>query len=171
MPGVSFLHVAFMTLMVNIRHIFYGLSLLDTFHHMGKKRWYMIFSLTDETYSLLCTVKIPKEVEEDKFLFAIALLDQSYWVIGSAIGGVLKNVLPFNAEGIEFAMTDLFVVIFIEQWMEKKNRIPAAIGVTAAFVCLQIFGSANFVFPTMLLCILILFVSRKQLSKEAGICQ
>lgn len=170
-PGVSFLHVAFMTLMVNIRHVFYGISLLDKFHRMGKKRWYMIFSLTDETYSLLCTVKIPKDVEEEKFLFTIALLDQCYWIIGSAIGGILKNVLPFNAEGIEFAMTALFVVIFIEQWLEKKNRIPAAIGVGAAFLCLQIFGSANFVFPTMILCVLVLFASRKRISEEVDICR
>lgn len=170
-PGVSFLNVIFMTWMVNIRHVFYGISLLDRFHRMGKKRWYMIFSLTDETYSLLCTVKIPKGVEEEKFLFAIAVLDQCYWIAGSAIGGALKTMLPFNAEGIEFAMTALFVVIFVEQWMEKKNRIPACVGVIAAFVCLQIFGSANFVFPTMALCILALLVSKKKFSKEEEVCR
>lgn len=92
-----------------------------------------------------------------KILFAIAILDQSYWVIGSFIGGVLKSVLPFNAEGIEFAMTALFIVIFLEQWMEKKNRIPALIGVVSAVVCLQIFGSGSFVLPTMIVCIGILF--------------
>ena len=89
-PGISFFQVIFMTLMVNIRHVFYGLSLLGKFNRMGKKRWYMIFGLTDETYSLLCTTKVPEEVDEEKFLFAIAILDQSYWVIGSFIGGVLK---------------------------------------------------------------------------------
>lgn len=164
-PGISMLQVVFMTVMVNIRHVFYGLSLLDKFNHMGKKRWYMIFALTDETYSLLCTTKIPEGVDKDKFLFAIALMDQSYWIIGSFIGGVLKTVLPFNAEGIEFAMTALFVVIFIEQWLEKKNRIPAVIGIGAAVVCLQIFGSGNFVLPTMLTIIGILFVARKRLEE------
>ena len=169
-PGISFLQVIFMTLMVNIRHVFYGLSLLERFNKIGKKRWYMIFGLTDETYSLLCTAKVPKEVEEEKFLFAISALDQSYWVIGSAIGGILKSVLPFNAEGIEFAMTALFVVIFIEQWMERKNRLPAVIGAGSALLCLQIFGSGSFVFPTMILSILILFASRKRLEKEVGTC-
>ena len=165
-PGISFFQVIFMTLMVNIRHVFYGLSLLGKFNRMGKNRWYMIFGLTDETYSLLCTTKVPEEVDEEKFLFAIAILDQSYWVIGSFIGGVLKSVLPFNAEGIEFAMTALFIVIFLEQWMEKKNRIPALIGVVSAVVCLQIFGSGSFVLPTMIVCIGILFLLRKRLEVE-----
>lgn len=165
-PGISFLHVIFMTLMVNIRHIFYGISLLDRFHSMGKKRWYMIFALTDETYSLLCTTKVPKEVEQEKFLFAIALLDQSYWVIGSAIGGLAGTLIPFNSEGIDFAMTALFVVIFTEQWMDRKNRVPEMIGVAAAFICLQIFGADNFVLPSMILIICALFVGRTHLEKE-----
>lgn len=170
-PGISFLQIIFMTLMVNIRHVFYGLSLLERFNKIGKKRWYMIFGLTDETYSLLCTTKVPKDVEEGKFLFAISVLDQLYWILGSAIGGILKSVLPFNAKGIEFAMTALFVVIFIEQWMEAKNRIPAIIGTAAAILCLQIFGSGNFVFPTMILCIFILFVTRRRIEREVETCQ
>lgn len=165
-PGVSFLNVVFMTLMVNIRHIFYGISLLDKFNKMGKKRWYMIFGLTDETYSLLCTTKVPSDVEEEKFLFAISIMNQSYWVIGSAIGGLAGSYLPFNSEGIDFAMTALFVVIFVEQWMEKENRIPEIIGVAAAFVCLQIFGVSGFVLPSMILIIMILFLSRKKLDTE-----
>lgn len=169
-PGISFLQIVFMTLMVNIRHVFYGLSLLEKFNRVGKKRWYMIFGLTDETYSLLCTVKTPEGVDEGKFLFAISLLDQIYWIIGSAIGGIMKNVLPFNAEGIEFAMTALFVVIFIEQWMEAKNRVPAVIGTVSAVLCLQIFGSGNFVFPTMILSILILFITRKRIEREVETC-
>lgn len=165
-PGVSLLQVVFMTLMVNIRHIFYGISLLQRFQGMGKKKWYMIFSLTDETYSLLCTTKIPEGVDENLFLFAIASLDQFYWVLGSVIGAVAGTVIPFNSEGIDFAMTALFVVIFIEQWMDKKNRIPEMIGVSAAFICLQIFGASRFVLPSMLLIVLILFVSKKRLQEE-----
>lgn len=165
-PGISFIQVIFMTLMVNIRHIFYGISLLDKFHNMGKKRWYMIFGLTDETYSLLCTTKTPDGVEEDKFLFSIAILNHIYWIIGSAIGGIAKSLLPINAEGIEFAMTALFVVIFVEQWTQKRNRIPAVIGLLAAFVCLQIFGSSSFVLPSMLLIVLLLFLGRKRLDVE-----
>ncbi|MDE6957459.1 MAG: AzlC family ABC transporter permease [Lachnospiraceae bacterium] len=162
-PGVSFLQVALMTLMVNIRHVFYGISLLEKFHNMGKKRWYMIFGLTDETYSLLCTTKIPEDVEEEKFLFVISMMNQSYWVLGSAIGGLAGAFLPFNSEGIDFAMTALFVVIFVEQWMSRENRVPEIAGVMSAFVCLQIFGMDQFVLPSMLLIVLILFVSRKKL--------
>ncbi len=171
-PGISFVQVIFMTLMVNIRHIFYGISLLDKFNQMGKKRWYMIFGLTDETYSLLCTTKIPEGVEEEKFLFAISIMNQSYWVIGSAIGGLAGSFLPFNSEGIDFAMTALFVVIFVEQWMDAKNRIPETIGVVAAFLCLQIFGADSFVLPSMLLIIMILFAGRRKLDeKEVAKCR
>ena len=172
-PGVSFLNVIAMTLMVNIRHIFYGISLLERFHQMGKKRWYMIFGLTDETYSLLCTTKVPKGVEEEKFLFAISLMNQSYWIIGSAIGGIAGALIPFNSEGIEFAMTALFVVIFVEQWMEAKNRIPELLGVAAAFVCLQIFGVDGFVLPSMILITLVLLLERKKLETgmEGELCR
>ena len=171
-PGISFVQVIFMTLMVNIRHIFYGLSLLDKFNQMGKKRWYMIFGLTDENYSLLCTTNIQEGVEEEKFLFAISIMNQSYWVIGSAIGGLAGSFLPFNSEGIDFAMTALFVVIFVEQWMDAKNRIPETIGVAAAFLCLQIFGADSFVLPSMLLIIMILFAGRRKLDeKEVAKCR
>ena len=172
-PGVSFLNVFAMTLLVNIRHIFYGISLLERFHQMGKKRWYMIFSLTDETYSLLCTTKVPQRVEEEKFLFAISLMNQSYWIIGSAIGGIAGTLIPFNSEGIEFAMTALFVVIFVEQWMDEKNRIPELLGVAAAFVCLQIFGVDGFVLPSMILITLVLLLGRKKLETgmEGELCR
>lgn len=165
-PGISFVQVIFLTLMVNVRHIFYGISLLEKFNNMGKKRWYMIFGLTDETYSLLCTTKIPEGVEEEKFLFAISILNHSYWVIGSAIGGLAGTLLPFESEGIDFAMTALFVVIFVEQWMEKRNRIPSVVGVVSALVCLQVFGSASFVLPSMILMIAALFIGRRRLDKE-----
>ena len=120
-PGVSLLQVIFMEFMLNIRHIFYGLSLLERFAKMGKKRLYMIFSLTDETYSLFFVTKVPKDVAEGQFLFAIALLDQLYWIAGSAIGALLGSVLPIDTTGIDFAMTALFVVIMVEQWMESGN--------------------------------------------------
>lgn len=165
-PGISFVQVIFLTLMVNVRHVFYGISLLDKFNHMGKKRWYMIFGLTDETYSLLCTTKVPDGVEEEKFLFAISILDQSYWVIGSLIGGLAGALLPINAEGIDFAMTALFVVIFVEQWMEKKNRIPAVVGLACAFAALQIFGPDSFVLPSMIFIIAILFLGKKRLENR-----
>lgn len=170
-PGVSILQVIFLTLMVNVRHVFYGISLLEKFNSMGKKRWYMIFGLTDETYSLLCTTKVPKDVDEEKFLLAITILDHSYWTLGSAIGAIAGTVLPISSEGIDFAMTALFVVVFIEQWMEKKNRIPEIIGVAVAFISLQIFGADGFVLPAMLCIMLVLFAGRKRLGqREDEVC-
>ncbi len=168
-PGYSFLQVIFLTFMVNIRHVFYGLSLVERFNRFGKSRWYMIFGLTDETYSLLCTTNVPEDVDEEKFLLAITLLDHSYWVIGSAVGAIAGTVLPISSEGIEFAMTALFVVIFIEQWMEKKNRIPAAIGVVVAAFGIAIFGAENFVLPTMVCILFLLFLGRKKLDREGDV--
>lgn len=156
-----------MEFMLNIRHIFYGLSLLERFAKMGKKRLYMIFSLTDETYSLFFVTKVPKDVEEGQFLFAIALLDQLYWIIGSAIGALLGSVLPIDTTGIDFAMTALFVVIMVEQWMESKNRPSVLIGLGCGLVCLLIFGADNFILPTMICIMLILLPCSKFLNKES----
>jgi 4-azaleucine resistance transporter AzlC len=165
-PGYSFLTMIAMTFMVNVRHVFYGLSLLERFGKMGKKRLYMIFSLTDETYSLFFVTKIPKGVEEDKFLFAIALLDQLYWVAGSAIGAVAGALLPFDAEGIDFAMTALFLVIFVEQWMAGGNRIPAVIGVASAGLMRLLFGSSHFILPAMACILLGLLLGRKAIEND-----
>lgn len=165
-PDVSFAQVIFMTFMVNVRHIFYGLSLLERFSKMGKQRLYMIFSLTDETYSLYFITKVPKDVDENKFLLAIALLDQIYWVVGSIIGAVAGSLIPFDSTGIDFAMTALFLVIFTEQWIGSKNHLPALTGVACGIVCLLIFGKDNFVLPTMI-CVMILLLScRKIVEKQ-----
>lgn len=164
-PGFSFVQMIFMEFMVNIRHIFYGLSLIGRFEKMGKKKPYMIFSLTDETYSLYFITKTPKGVREDQFLFAIALLDQSYWILGSGIGALLGSVLPFDAEGIDFAMTALFLVILTEQWLERGprgvNRKSAAAGLVCAFVCRIVFGEEQFILPSMI-CIMLLLVAGKR---------
>lgn len=165
-PGVSLLNVIFMEFMLNIRHIFYGLSLLERFGKMGKKRLYMIFSLTDETYSLFFVTKVPPDVEEDKFLFAVAALDQSYWILGSGIGALLGNVMPFDAKGIDFAMTALFIVIMTEQWMETKNRRSVIIGLVCGLVCLLIFGAENFILPTMICIMVILLAGKRILEKD-----
>lgn len=165
-PGVNLFHVIFMEFMLNIRHIFYGLSLLERFGKMGKKRLYMIFSLTDETYSLFFVTKVPPDVREDQFLFAIAILDQSYWIIGSGIGALLGNILPFSTEGIDFAMTALFVVIMTEQWMEKQNRKSVLIGLGCGLLCLLIFGAENFILPTMVCIMVILLAGKRVLSAQ-----
>lgn len=166
-PGISFVQVIFLTFMVNVRHVFYGVSLLERFNKMGKSRWYMIFGLTDETYSLLCTTKVPEGVAESKFMLAMSLMNQSYWVLGSAIGALAGSYLPINSEGIDFAMTALFVVIFVEQWYEKRNRIPEMIGVLVAVICLLVFGADGFVLPAMLIIVLFLFVGRRKLEVDA----
>ena len=135
-PGVSFLHVIFMTLMVNIRHVFYGISLLERFHSMGKKRWYMIFGLTDETYSLLCTTKVPSGVEEEKFLFVISMMNQSYWVIGSAIGGCVAGLLKTAIYAFAGASSVIALPLFVSA--DKPNNllfmvISVLVGAVATF--------------------------------------
>ncbi|MCI8895697.1 MAG: branched-chain amino acid ABC transporter permease [Lachnospiraceae bacterium] len=164
-PSVSFLSVIFMTFMVNVRHIFYGLSLLERFAKMGKQRLYMMFSLTDETYSLYFITNVPKDVDEHKFLLAIALLDQSYWVLGSVIGAVAGALIPFPTTGIDFAMTALFLVIFVEQWLGSRNHIPALAGLGCGLVCLLVFGRDNFILPTMI-CIMVLLLSCRRIIEK-----
>ena len=165
-PSVSFLQVIFLTFMVNVRHIFYGLSLLDKFKVSGKKKPYMIFSLTDETYSLYFLTKTPPDVDEGKFLFALATLNQSYWIVGSMIGALAGTLIPFNSKGIDFAMTALFIVIFVEQWFEKKNRFPAIVGVVASLICLLIFGKDSFILPSMIVIMVILLSNHRTEEKK-----
>lgn len=153
--------VVFVTLMVNARHLFYGLSMLDKFKGMGKKKPYMIFSLTDETFSLLCSAEPPRDVNKNWFYFSIASLNHFYWITGSAIGGIIGSVLSFNTKGIDFVMTALFVVIFVEQWKSNKNHITALIGICASLLCLIIFGTSKFILPSMILILITLTVFRK----------
>lgn len=166
-PSVSLFQVVFMTFMVNIRHVFYGLSLLDRFKAAGRKKAYLIQSLTDETYSLYFLTKTPQNVDEGKFLFAIAALDHSYWILGSIIGSVAGGLIPFNAKGIDFAMTALFLVIFTEQWLSSKNHFPAICGVVSSVVCLLIFGAENFILPAMIVIMLILLAYKRIPQKNA----
>ena len=160
--GAGIATIALTALAMNCRHMFYGVTFLKEFKSMGKRYPYMIFSLTDETYSLFFVTKVPKDVKEEQFLFAIAVLDQSYWIIGSGIGALLGNVLPFSAEGIDFAMTALFVVIMVEQWMEKQNRPSVVIGLVCGLVCRLVFGADNFILPTMI-CVMVILLSCKKI--------
>lgn len=160
-PAVSLLQVVFMTFMVNIRHVFYGLSLLDRFKSAKKFKPYLIFSLTDETYSLYFLTKTPKGMNEGKFLFALAILDHSYWIIGSIIGAVAGTLIPFDSTGIDFAMTALFLVILTEQWLTSKNHFPAIVGIICSVICLLLFGKDNFVLPSMI-CILSILLAFKK---------
>ncbi|MGO5029895.1 AzlC family ABC transporter permease [Candidatus Agathobaculum pullicola] len=166
--NASLVTVALMTILLNCRHIFYGLSFLETFHQMGLAKWYMIFSLTDETYSLLCSLKTPKEVDPNAMRLWIAILDHSYWIFGSVIGAVIGGMLPFDSTGIDFAMTSLFTVIFIEQWMSTKQHIPAFLGLGAAAVSLALLGPDNFILPAMLAICVMLVALRGRLAKEVA---
>ena len=143
------LSVAIITLLVNARHLFYGLSMLELFKNTGKLKSYLIFSLTDETYSLHCSSSCPAGVDQKWYLFFTSLLNHIYWIIGSVIGSVVGSLLQFNSTGIDFALTALFLVIFIEQWEKTKDHLPALLGLFATLLCLVLFGSTWFIVAAM----------------------
>jgi 4-azaleucine resistance transporter AzlC len=151
--------------MVNARHLFYGISMLDKYRGTGKKKLYLIFGLCDESFSINCTVDVPKNVDKGWFMFFVTLLNHSYWVIGAAIGGIFGSLVKFNTEGLDFVMTALFVVIFIEQWMKEKNHHSALTGLGLSAVCLIIFGGSNFIIPAMFSILGVLTLLRKPLEK------
>ena len=163
--GAGLLTAALTTLAVNARHLFYGLSMIDTYKDMGKKKPYLIFALTDETYSLVAGKQPPEGVDRGKYYLLVSALDQCYWVLGTLLGSAVGQLLPINYEGIDFALTALFVTIFVEQWLSVKNHVPALIGVGASVVCLVLFGSSAFLIPSMGLIALLLLLTRE---KEAA---
>lgn len=164
--GASLLTVAAMTLLLNCRHLFYGLTFLETFREMGPARPYMVFSLTDETYSLLCSLHTPDHVDPNALRLCIAILDHAYWIIGSVIGALLGAVLPFDATGIDFAMTALFVVLFLEQWMSSSEHRPALLGLVAAVGSLVLLGAERFLLPALLIICFGLFLLRDSIPEE-----
>ncbi len=148
--GFSLLSVAVMTLVINSRHIFYGLTMLDKFKDIKKtKKAYLIFSLTDETYALLCTQSVPEGTDKEWFFFFIALLNQIYWVAGSVIGAVASSLISFNTMGIDFSMTSLFIVLLVEQLRASRRFAIAAIGAVCAVACLIVFGPGAFIPPSL----------------------
>lgn len=169
--GIGLIQIAVMTLVVNFRHIFYGLSFLDRFNGMGKKKWYMAFALTDETYSLLCSKKVPAGVDEKKFLLCVALLDQSYWVMGSVIGSLAGAMITFDTTGMDFAMTALFIVIFIDQWKAYSSHLPAMIGIGSTIAVLLAVGPGNLVIPSMILIVIAIMLARKQIEGKMTITE
>ena len=171
--GISFLTSVFdpvyaflIALAVNARHIFYGIAMLGRFGGLGKIKPYMIFAMCDETFSILVSAKPPSEADERAFMLSVALLNQSYWIIGGILGGVIGPLLTFNTAGIDFVMTAFFVVIFINQWKQSKSHIPALVGLGAGIVSLIIFGPAGFIIPAMVLIVLLFTVFRKKLEGE-----
>jgi 4-azaleucine resistance transporter AzlC len=158
--GASVLTTAITSLMVNARHLFYSISMIDKYKDAGKYKPYMIFALTDETYSLLCDGMTPSGVEPNQYRFLVSLFNNSYWVAGSIIGSLLGAVLPFSTKGIEFSMTALFVAAFTEQWLTTKDHVPALTGFICTLLCLIVFGKDNFLIPAMLLITLVLTLLR-----------
>ena len=166
--GASMLTVAVTAFMVNFRHLFYGLSLIEKYRDTGKYKPYLALSLTDETYSLMCADHegIP-EKERTRYYFLVSLFDQIYWVGGSCIGSLLGSVVRFNTEGIDFALSALFITIFVDQWMKSEKHLPAIIGVGVSAICLIIFGSDNFLIPAMIIITLaLLSMNRKEAKSD-----
>lgn len=147
--GASIIQTALMTLMVNIRHLFYGISMLEKYKDTKPYRPYLIFGLTDETFSIVVR-DLEDDIDKKRYYFLVTLLDQIYWIIGSMIGNILGNIIPFDTTGIDFSMTALFVVIVVSQWESTDDHLPAIIGILESLICLFIFGSSSFLIPSMI---------------------
>ena len=152
--GASLLTVALTTVMVNLRHVFYGLSMIDQYKNVGKAKPYLIFALCDETYSLVCNPPALAPGEKKAFYLLVSVMNQASWVLGSILGGLLGAVLPFSTQGIDFALTALFVSVVAEQWLSTREHTPALLGLGLSLLCLLLFGPERFLLPTMLLILL-----------------
>lgn len=161
--GASLPQVAFLTLMINFRHLVYGLSMLEKFRGMGVRKLYMMFSLTDETYALLSSARPPEGVEEHDFYFCVALLDHSYWILGSIIGSLAGAALGFDTTGVDFAMTALFLVIAVGQWKAAGSHLPALLGAAATLVSLLLVGAEDMLLPALGIIVLVLTLMRPKL--------
>ena len=162
--GSSIATVAVLIRLINSRHIYYGLSFIEKFKNSGKYAPYMIFSLTDETYSVLCSCEYPDYIDENKVNFFIALFDQIYWILGSVLGGIAGQLIPFDLTGIDFSMTALFIVIFVDQWQHSKIHLPAIIGIISSIICILIFGAGKFILPSLIITVAVLLIMRPIIS-------
>lgn len=164
----SILSSAIAIFLLNARHIFYGISLIDTYKGTGKKKPYLIFALTDETYSLVTQNQPPEGMKRHTYCFLVSLFDHIYWVVGCVIGSVAGDLIPISFEGIEFVLTALFVTLFTEQWLSSKNHFPAIVGVVSTALCLLIFGKDIFLIPSMVLIAILLTTTRKTGKRKEG---
>ncbi len=158
--GASLLTAALTTFMVNARHLFYSISMVSRYRGAGKYKPYLVFALTDETYSLLSSGSVPEGADPHRYRFLVSLFNHSYWVFGSVLGSLLGSVLPFSTAGIEFSMTALFIASFTEQWLTSRDRLPALTGLLGTLLCLVLFGPERFLIPAMLLITLVLTLAR-----------
>ena len=159
--GAGLLTAALTTLVVNARHLFYGISMVDAYKGTGRKKPYLIFALTDETYSLVSQKQLPQDMNPHSYCFLVSLFDHLYWVAGTVLGSLTGSLLAINFEGIEFVLTALFVTIFVEQWLSAKRHAPATIGVASTAFCLLVFGKDIFLIPSMVVIALTLTLMRK----------
>lgn len=167
--GAGIATIAFTALAMNCRHMFYGVNFLKEFKSMGKRYPYMIFSLTDETYALYCSLEYPEELDHHQVMFDIAWLSRVYWLIGTLVGALLGQIIPFDFEGVDFCMTALFVTILIDQWKKTEDHAPAVIGGVSAVVFLLIFGAARFMLPSLMVttALLLIFTPGENILKTA----
>ncbi len=164
--GASLLSAALMTLMVNARHLFYALAMLVRYRNMGKAKPYLVFSLTDETFSLVSHIDPPGDVDRKSFYFAVSALDHCYWIMGSAIGSLFGTMVPLNTRGVDFSMTALFLVIVTGNLVKKESRSPSVLGIACSALCLAVFGPDRFLIPAMALILAALYLLRKRLEPE-----
>lgn len=162
------LQVLMVSLMIQARHLFYGISMLDKFKDMGWKKFYLIYGMCDETFSINCTAEIPKDCDRGWFYFFVTLLNQLYWVGGATLGGLLGNLITFDTKGLDFVMTAMFIVIFLEQWLKEKHHFSEWAGLASSAACLLIFGKDNFMIPAMICILLLLTAFRKPVGRKAG---
>ena len=158
-----------MTLMINARHLFYGISMLDKYRGTGWKKFYLIFGMCDESFSINYTAEIPEDVDKGWFMFFVTLLNQFYWFFGATLGGLFGSLIHFSTEGLDFVMTAMFVVIFLEQWLKEENHISAVMGILLSLLCLIAFGADNFIIPSMLAIFVALTLMRGRLEGGASI--
>lgn len=159
------LQTFFMALLIQIRHLFYGIALLEKYGNMGKKKFYLIFGLCDESFSVNYSLEIPEGTDRGWCYFFVTLLNHLYWVTGATLGGILGGFVKFNTEGLEFVMTAMFVVIFLEQWRKEKRHYSSYIGLFVSVVCLLLFGAKAFLIPTMICILCFLTFFRKPIEK------
>ena len=164
--GAGLLVTAMTTFVVNARHLFYGISMIEGYKGTGRKKPYLVFGLTDETYSLVSQIRVPDGVSKPGYCFWVTLFDHVYWVAGTLLGSLAGTILPINFEGVEFALTALFVTIFVEQWLSTKDHRPAIIGVITTTLCLVLFGSDVFLIPSMVIIAGCLTMMRKTGKEE-----
>ena len=168
LSGGSVVMAAVTALMVAARHIFFSISMIGRYKSEGRKKWYLFYSLCDETYAMLSRDDEPEGVNRSAYRMLVSLLDQGSWVLGSALGGLVGSVLPFDSTGIDFAMTALFTTVFIQQWIDSKCHIPAVLGLAATFVCRLLFGRDLFLIPAMIIIVGTLIVMRKKIEANGG---